>query len=430
MRIKQKKWMLPALCGILAAGVIGGAWALLGSKGAESAVVSAGLQQLADDTYLACSAAGDGPITVTPEWLDHTLQGGAVTSITVTTLPPITDGVLKLGHGEVKVGQVIPRETLSYLAFYPNDGVKESSFSFVPTTKDGTAGYAVECRLTRRSETNCCPSGTKSLTAVSTHESLALCGKLTAEDPERDALYFEICSYPAHGTLTLNRDSGSFTYLAEEGFWGSDSFTWRVQDAHGAFAEPSTVTVNVRELTTGYLFSDIADSATHTAALLVNEAGLLDGEKIGKHHYFHPEKGVNRAAFVAILLSAAEVQFPEATETGYADDAEIPAGLKGAIRYAREQGWLGNEERFRPQDTVTRAEAAQIAAAVLGLKSPTYAETVLDFQQIPADVADAIYSIFEGGYISTMADGTLAPAAALTRGDAAKFFAKILDGKE
>ena len=40
-----------------------------------------------------------------------------------------------------------------------------------------------------------------------------------------------------------------------------------------------------------------------------------------------------------------------------------------------------------------------------------------------------MYAIYEGGYITTMADGTLAPAGALTRGDAAKFFARILDGK-
>ena len=153
---------------------------------------------------------------------------------------------------------------------------------------------------------------------------------------------------------------------------------------------------------------------------------MLDGEKVGKHHYFHPEKGVERCAFVTILLTAAEIPFEESDSTSFADDAEIPHGMKGAIRYAKEHGFLGEGESFRPHDVITRAEAAQIAARVLGLDSPKYSQTVSDFEEIPVGVADAIYAIFEGGYISTSADGKLAPAAALTRGDAAKFFANLL----
>ena len=132
---------------------------------------------------------------------------------------------------------------------------------------------------------------------------------------------------------------------------------------------------------------------------------------------------------MAILLEAAEVKAPEATDTGYTDDADIPMGMKGAIRYAREQGWLGEDTTFRPNDPITRAEAAQIAAKVLALSAPGYHETVEDFDAIPVGVADALYAIYEGGYISTMTDGTLAPLGELTRGDAAKFFARILDGK-
>jgi hypothetical protein len=44
-------------------------------------------------------------------------------------------------------------------------------------------------------------------------------------------------------------------------------------------------------------------------------------------------------------------------------------------------------------------------------------------------VVDALYSAYEDGYISTMADGTLAPASALTRGEAAVFFARVIEEK-
>lgn len=425
----KRRVLVLSLCGVLCAGALVGAWALWGKREPESLVVSAGLQHFADDAYLAASAVAGQPVTFTAEWFDGTLGGGSVERVTITALPPVTEGVLKLGYGEVSVGQSIPRETLSYLCFTPNDGVKNSSFSFVPETEGGAAGYALTCHMTVTDTVNCCPTGTKSATAVSTHETLALSGVLTAKDPEGDALTFEICDYPQNGTVLLDSATGAFTYTPKEGYYGSDAFTWRVQDQNGAFAPEAVVNITVRELVSEYTFTDMQGHANHTHALHVSEKGLLSGEEIGGKHYFHPQKSLTRAAFVAILLDAAEIKAPDATSTGYADDNDIPTPMKGAIKYAKEQGWLGDAESFRPNDAITRAEAAEIAAKVLSLSAPGYYETVEDFDAIPVDVADALYAIYEGGYISTMADGTLSPMGELSRGDAAKFFAKILDGK-
>lgn len=425
----KKKVAAIAICGVVAAGVSVGAFLMLGEREASSALVSAGIQQLADESYLACSAPAGQNVSFTPDWFDTTLQGGAVSAITVTALPPVTEGKLFLGHSEVAVGQVIARETLSFLSFTPNEGVRQSSFEFIPSTESGNSGYALRCMLSVTDTVNCCPTGTKSVTAVSTHESLTLTGTLTAEDPEGDALFFEIVSYPTGGTLSLDAQTGHFSYLPNESFVGEDAFTWRAQDVHGGFSAPATTSITVRELTTGYLFADIDSTNLQSAALRVTEKGLMGGEATGGKHYFHPERALTRAAFVAILMDAADIECPDATDTGFADDAQIPKGMKGAIKYAREQGWLGNDVSFRPGDPITRAEAAKIAAAVLKLSAPGYSETVEDFQSIPVDAADALYAIYEGGYISTLSDGTIAPLGELSRGDAAKFFAKILDGK-
>ena len=423
----KKKAGLWCLCALLAVGAALVTVFCLVGREAESAVVSAGTQQFAEDTYLAASAVVGQDITFTPEWFDSVLGGAPVSSVTVTALPPATDGVLCLGYGEVTVGQTIPRETLSYLRFTPANGVKSSSFSFVPATKDGGAGYALSCALMLSDTVNCCPTGTKAVTAVSTHQTVSLLGTLAATDPEGDRLYFEICDYPQNGTVSLDKSSGEFTYMPRAGFSGSDSFTWRVQDEFGAFTEEASVEITVRELSGGYTFSDMEGSANHTHALRVSEAGLFSGEQIGGKHYFHPTKAVTRAVFVAVLLEAAGIDAPSATDTGYADNAEIPKPMRGAVRYAREQGWLGDAESFCPNDPITRAEAARIAAAVLGLGEPEYSETVTDFSSIPVDVADALYAIYEGGYISTGADGSLRPEGELLRADAAKLFAKILD---
>lgn len=429
MKKFKRKAITLALCGIIAAGITTGAFLIFGEKEAQSAVVSAGLQQFADGAYLACAAPAGQSISFTAEWFDQTLQGEPVSSITVTALPPVTEGTLQLGHTEMTLGQTVQRENLSYLSFIPRDGVKKSSFEFVPTTLSGESGYSLLCNLSVTEAVNCCPTGTKSITAVSTHASLSLNGTLTAEDPEGEKLYFEVVSYPSGGTVSLNHTTGAFSYLPANDFSGEDSFTWRVQDERGAFSDIATVNITVRELTTDQLFTDVADTNVQSAALRMAEKDLMGGEAVGGKHYFHPDRALTRGAFVAILLKAAEVEFPEADSTGYEDDASIPSGLKGAIRYAREQNWLGDDTSFRPHDPITRAEAAKIAAAVLGLSAPGYHETVEDFETIPVSVVDALYAIYEGGYISTLADGTLAPMGELTRGDAAKFFAKILDGK-
>lgn len=423
--MKRKGWI--ALLGAaLVVGVLGVMLFALSVRRAESITVSAGLQQLADSAQLVASAPVGESVCFDGAWFDKALQGGTVTAITVTRLPDVTAGELLLGYGEVSVGQRIVRENFSYLRFEGGEAPTGASFSFVPETREGTACYEVACALRFTEGVNCCPEGRGSVMAVSTHAGLSVVGQLEAEDPDGDALCFEAVRYPENGTLQIEAATGRFIYTPHADFDGEDSFVWRVQDACGAYGEDRSVSVTVRPLATGYLFSDMEGHAAHSAALRIAEQGLLSGEKMGGKHYFHPERTLTRAAFVTILLKAAEVEYPEAESTGYTDDADIPHGMRGAIKYAREQGWLGEDTVFRPNEAITRAEAASIATRVLGLAAPGYGEAARDHDTIPVSVVDALYAAFEGGYIETMADGTLAHAKALTRAEAAVFFARVL----
>ena len=428
---KKRAWAI-SICAAVAAGLTVAAFFLFGAAKPQSVTVSAGLQYTADRAYLAASAPAGESVTFDAAWFDGALLGDKVTAVTVTELPDATDGELMLGHGEVAVGQRIDRDNFSYLTFTPLAGVTEAAFCFVPETARGAAGYALCCRLSVTDGVNCCPTVGGVVTAVSTYSTLALDGKLEADDPEGDALVFEVVAYPENGILTLDAKTGRYAYAPSGQFAGEDAFTWRVQDAHGAYGEESRVEIAVRTLATGYLFDDMENVSgrTHAAALRLTEKGLMSGEVVGGKHYFRPERTLTRAGFVSILMQAAGIECPEADDTGYTDDADIPRGMKGAIRYAREQGWLGEDTVFRPNDPVTRAEAASIAAKALGLSAPGYGNAVKDHADIPVSVVDALYSVFEGGYLSTVNDGALAPAAALTRGEAADFFARILDRKE
>lgn len=429
MRNGKKRAIALSLCGAVAAGVAGVAFWLFGTGVAESSTISAGLQYLSERAHVACAAPVGEDVSFSPEWFDKALSGGAVSAVTVTALPPVTEGKLMLGYGEVSVGQSIRRDNLSYLYFKPCEGVLESEFSFLPETVEGKAGYTYTCRLSLTEGVNCCPVGKGSTVAVSTHSTLSYGGRLEVDDPEGDDVYFEVVSYPQNGTLSLDAETGAFSYLPTGDFSGEDAFVWRAQDAHGAFSEVMTVSITVNPLSLGYCFSDMEGNGAHSAALTVTEAGLMSGEVLGGKHYFHPQRALTRAAFVAIILAAAEVEYPAAESTGYVDDADVPAPMKGAVKYAKEKGWLGEGNTFRPNDPITRAEAASIASRVLGFSAPGYGDAVKDHAGIPVGVVDALYAAYEGGYISVMADGTLSPAATLSRGDAARFFAKILEGK-
>ncbi len=425
---KKRAWRI-GVCATLAVVIAAGALVIFGTGTAGSAGVSAGLQHLADGNYLAATAGKNETIGFDAAFFDNALRGETVSAITVTALPDVTAGELMLGQGEVSVGQRIDRENLAYLSYIPQNGSEKASFSFVPRTQEGDCAYTLECQLLSLDRANCCPVPKGSVSAVSTHATLGVNGTLAAEDPEGDALYFEVVEYPANGTLTIDQKTGDFSYRPVGNFHGEDRFTWRVQDMYGAYAAPCEVSVTVRELTTGYLFSDVEDSTRHTCALLVSEKGLMSGERVGGKHYFHPDRALTRAAFVAILMEAAQIKVQDVEDTGFADNADIPRGMRGAVKYAKDQGWLGTDTVFRPHDAITRAEAAAIAAKVLGLSAPGYGNAVRDHAGIPVSVVDALYAAYEGGYIATSADGSLLHAQALTRGDAAIFFARVLETK-
>jgi VCBS repeat-containing protein len=72
-------------------------------------------------------------------------------------------------------------------------------------------------------------------------------GNVLDNDPPAgdDVLTVTLDAGPGHGTLTLNTN-GSFAYSPDVGFWGIDTFTYRVTDAYGLTAT-AVVTLRVGE---------------------------------------------------------------------------------------------------------------------------------------------------------------------------------------
>ncbi len=69
--------------------------------------------------------------------------------------------------------------------------------------------------------------------------------QLQGSDPEGGALEYSVVQGPAHGNVVVQPQTGAATYTPTAGYYGPDSFTYRVSDGRCASA-PVTVSINVR----------------------------------------------------------------------------------------------------------------------------------------------------------------------------------------
>src|SRR5205085_2244240 len=90
-----------------------------------------------------------------------------------------------------------------------------------------------------------------------------------------DTIQAVLVSGPSHGTLTLDAQSGAFTYTPSANFWGSDSFTYRARDSRGADSGVATVSLTVSEVNDAPVA--VNDSAT------TNEDTAVSGNVLTTH---------------------------------------------------------------------------------------------------------------------------------------------------
>ncbi len=168
--------------------------------------------------------------------------------IEITKAPEATDGVLTVGSMTVKNGQKIDASLLSMLTFVPSsDEVETAGFTFCGD--DFTSGAEIKCQLRIGESVNYAPtiataSGDTSLEVESGKSASAT---LTATDPEKDSIRYEIISYPTHGTVIIDDiGAGKYTYTAYAGYVGDDSFEYVARDDWGNYTTPSSVSITVK----------------------------------------------------------------------------------------------------------------------------------------------------------------------------------------
>lgn len=345
-------------------------------------------------------------------------------SVTVNTLPSSTEGTLMLGERRVGEGTVIRRRNLSRLCFIPTDNsVTESSF--VISVK-GASEDGIKCIIRFVDKVNYAPklnTDANQTLSVATQSGIGVYGKISAADPEGDALLYMTVRYPKHGTLSLDSETGDFAYTPNDGYRGKDSFVFTVRDEYGNYTAAETVGINVTKRMSEVEYVDMEKSPSYNAAVTMTAMGVMGGERIGDGLYFLPDGDVSRAEFVAMAMKALGIRADSSLRATYFDDnGDIPEPLVSYVATAARCGIVngafdGTALLFRPNDKITFTEAAIVLSNILEIGGDDAVFSELEsVSALPVWARDEVGAVISAGIF----DPETSLSDTLTRADAAE----------
>ncbi len=401
-------------------------------EGMNTDPVSYGVNVFSAATDVAVSAPVGNEVVFSADLFARGLNLSKVDSITVKTLPSVTDGELLLGSSRVAAGQTIAAENLGHLVFCAAREEELQSFFTFSVNQSPTE---LICNVYLLQQINYTP--TVSMASglslnVSTYRGLSAYGRLSAYDPDGDTLIFEIVSYPQNGSVRLTDvNMGTYVYKPFSDYTGSDSFSYVARDPYGNYSASATVNLKIETSGTSITYVDMVDSHAYPAALSLTEAGVMSGTQVGSKYYFYPEGSVTRAEFLVMAMHAAGItSVPTCYDTGFADDEEIPASMKGYVATAYAMKYISGsivegELCFMPNEEITRAQAAVILSNIVGLCDVAVTPTFADGSEIPVWASEAIYSLNAAG-IMVPSDGYIAATSPITREQTAEMLAAVM----
>ena len=394
--------------------------------------LSDGMNIIANGQQMSKSAMVNNKIVFSADDFEKNMNLSEINSITVTSLPPMTDGCLCVADVAVNVGQTISTQNLNLLNYRPaNENVTHTTFKFKVNENE----YEMTCNLYFLTRENSAPTllmEDERTFAVSTHQSVRVYGKVLAYDEDGDKLRYEIVTYAKNGVLDFDGSSGEYSYTPTGEYFGEDYFEYVAIDEYGNYSGSQKVSLEVKKRQTDVNFCDMQNHRDHTAVLTMTEMGVMSGTKIGSEIYFMPDKAVSRVDFVAMLLNAiGQKEVETVLDTGFDDDDEIPSSMKGYVKKAREMGLIdgsvntNGDYLFEPNREITRAEAALVVSRLVNGSVPTVKPTFSDKNEIPAWAHDAIYTLNHLGILQSE-NGAIAASSPLTRSQTAQMLCVLI----
>ena len=252
---------------------------------------------------------------------------------------------------------------------------------------------------------------------LKTFRHISVGGALSAYDPDGEIVAFMITTPPVKGDVQLEAD-GSFVYTPYYNKKGRDYFGYKAQDTDGNWSQEATVLIRIQKQKTPVWYEDMQGREGEYAAIALAERGLFVGEQIGRRYCFQPEKPVTQGEFLALCMLAADKPVLKGVmRTGSAEDADIPDWMKEYVASAALQG-VGSGTEFEAEKQISKAEAAKILNAVLGL-----------YPQDAAEADETVRACLNLQAVGVMQQ-TCADETALTREEAARMLAAAADFAE
>ena len=400
----------------------------------SSAYFGSGASVIASDVSLIKTGLLGQSITFSDTDFKTALTTAQFDKITLSSLPSESEGTLMVGNRKAYTGQTIKRKNLSFLVFIPNgEDVTESSFEFKTESMDKTA---ITCRLRFIDRVNYAPkidTDTAQTLNVTTQTGISVYGQIEASDPEGDDIDYIIVTYPKHGSLTVtNAEAGEFCYTPDASYSGKDSFVFVVRDEYGNYSPPEKVSLKVTERMSEVVYVDMEDSKSYNAAVAMTAMGIMSGSRIGDDTYFSPDGSVSRAEFVAMAMKSLGIR-PDTTltETFFDDNAEIQKSLVSYVATAARCGIVNGSFdstglKFRPNDSVTKCEAAIIMSNLLDLKSDSAVFSEIDgIETVPVWARSHVGAMYSSGIFSKELSSNMNDA--LTREDTAEYLYRMIN---
>ncbi len=392
-----------------------------------SAFLGAGAQVIAEDVKMVKTGLAGHKMTFSDGDFKSALCLSDFKSVKITKIPTSLEGTLLIGGRRVSEGREIKRSNIGGLVFVPaSKSVSECSFKF---SVDG--GAEIECVLKFVDKVNYAPE-CDTVSTVKTQENISVFGRLSARDPEGDSLEYIIVSYPKFGRVSL-LDEGRFAYTPNSDYTGEDKFTFVVRDEYGNYASPTTVKLEVSERMSTVEYIDMEERPEYNAAVAMTAMGIMSGEIVGDDIYFTPDKAVTKAEFVSFAMKCSGIRADSSISASYFDDdADIPASLRGYVATAQRVGLIngdfnGEKLLFKPNDVITKYEAAKIMATLLGADAEGEEGVFATNEEIPAWARSGVYAmcsigIFEPSEAECASEG-------VTRADAAEYLYRMTSYK-
>lgn len=162
------------------------------------------------------------------------------------------------------------------------------------------------------------------------------------------------------------------------------------------------------------MFSDV-DKAhwAYEAISVLSDRKILNGYENGE---FRPDGSISRAEFASLLKRAFELSgegeaFEDVAKDAWYYDAVAALSAKGIIN--------GSDGKFLPENSITREDAAVIIYRHLGVEPAGNVEFA-DADSVSDYAKDAVATLSSLGVLSGYEDGTFRPQGTISRAEAAK----------